>query len=276
MKKIGYFEHSYASPLAQHMQQKLQAPFEILKESNDILKPDLNLVFVPESSSAWLLNQLQKNSSEVQILGTCDTLVRNHEGSWPHNVTSEILRSHLMQRAPKLNNRSQAYVTGEGARSQTVVGVLIQMGFAKINWVSEDPDRLQKSCDEMKRKFFNVVLEPMRNSELTLQPNNGSILVNTVESKSNPVFMQDLCYLNFIQKGGVVVDLDLTNGFTTLLEEARHVNHQVIQGSEVLWSVGRKLLQFLELQPELLGSLEEFTETLPKFEAQPNAGSVEN
>ena len=77
-------------------------------------------------------------------------------------------------------------------------------------------------------------IDILKDTDLTLQPCDGSILINTIFSADEIQQVQNLTYLNFLKKGGVVVDLT-ESGYPDLLTEAENINLTRISGSR-LWA----------------------------------------
>ena len=64
-------------------------------------------------------------------------------------------------------------------------------------------------------------------TEMTMQPNNGSIIINTLSHETESHILEDLPYLNYIKKEGLVVDLEFRGGIDRRLERDLVLRHVV-------------------------------------------------
>jgi hypothetical protein len=171
--------------------------------------------------------------SEVKDLGWADVLLHERAHLWPRLLQREALRLSIIRAAPDLDSHSVGYVTGKGPAARMVAAVLIQLGFENLAILSDDPARVAEELQGLKRKYFGIQIKFLSEPEMTLQPNNGSIIVNTLSHDVKSDILDDLPYLNYIKKEGLVVDLPLEKGPNQLIDEAKHVEMRVLNGITV-------------------------------------------
>ncbi len=187
------------------------------------IKKNANCVVVGDESSQEVLSQFSSLPSEIELLQSCDSILRFKDKWWLRNFWSVALRESLVAKAQKLDTHRVAYLTGNGGHAMASLVVLAQLGFKRIVWAVSQLDQNENHRQFFLRHFFGVNIEFILGEELTLQPNNGSILINTLSESSGIEFLQDLIYLNFLQKGGVVVETQLDSIESRLLTEAESV-----------------------------------------------------
>ncbi|MGZ5279399.1 MAG: hypothetical protein ACXWC9_05630 [Pseudobdellovibrionaceae bacterium] len=100
-----------------------------------------------------------------------------------------------------------------------------------------------------------------------MQPNNGSLLLNTLQAESGGVVFEDLTYLNFLRKDGLVVDLPMNGQSNPLLEEAKHVGILQLSGGEI-W--GLRDFFFLQALAVSLPSVSDYLKDWSQFLQEEN------
>jgi hypothetical protein len=232
--KIGVFEGCEYQPLFELIQGKNIPQFKWCAVTPENWKKlECDVYFLSQEQSALILNEVTRRSSEVSSTGACDVMVRENGSLWPHNILGSIIQAVLIETNPHLDNQNTAYVVGDGAWARTMITNLITMGFAKINWVVSDRPRAEVAVQQICSSFFGVKIQLFESSDLTYQPNNGSVLINTLPLELYSEVSLDLSYLNFIQKSGLVVDLTLLPYEKDLLVEAKNVGIQTLHGAEL-------------------------------------------
>ena len=171
--------------------------------------------------------------SEVKDLGWADILLRQQKHLWPKLINRHALRLSVIQAADDLDSHSVGYVTGKGPMARLAAAVLIQLGFERLAIVSDSPELVKQELSFIQRKYFGIQIHFLSESEMTMQPNNGSIIINTISHDKESDILDDLPYLNYIKKQGLVVDLPFATGPNQLIDEAAHVGMRVLSGVTV-------------------------------------------
>jgi hypothetical protein len=202
-----------------------------------------DVAFLEASVGEAVTSAAKECLSEVRGLGWADTLVKEGKHLWPQLFALEALRLSIIQAVPELDTHSVGYVTGRGPLARMAIVSLIQLGFERLALVSENPTASEEEMQAIQKKYFDIHIHFINDSEMTMQPNNGSIIVNTISHEKESEILEDLPYLNYIKKSGLVVDLPLAQGRNQLIEEAEHVGMRVLGG----WRVrGRRDLLLLQ------------------------------
>lgn len=191
-------------------------------------------IWLSLNMSKLLLSQWPQLPTEVGETGVTDILLRQDGAWWFRCFLREALREAVIRRAPKLDTHSLAYIIGSGELAGLGASVAIQLGFRRLIMVCSDGEEARQLALRIQKKFFGLELVLILESQLTLQPSNGSLLINTLGASSGAAVLNDLPYLNFLKKDGLVVDLPYPDSLDQLVDEAKHVGISYIRGGEVL------------------------------------------
>ncbi len=207
-------------------------------------------VLMPALHSDIFLSGSARIPTEVREAGVVDSIIRQNGTMWIRCFLREALHQLILERTPQLDTHSIAYVTGSDSTARLCIVVAVQMGFKKIVLISENQEEAQGIVNQLQKLFFSLEFTTLHENELTLQPNNGSLLLNTLSADGGSVVFEDLTYLNFLKKEGMVVDLPMGGLTNPLLEEAEHVGIRRLAGGEI-W--GQRDFLFLQaLSPQIL------------------------
>ncbi len=211
--------------------EQLADPVAMLKSK------DVDGVLMPTGFSQSLLAASNRIPTEVREVSLVDSIVRLQDKLWIRSYLRVALHQQILLHAPSLDTHSIVYVTGSDAQARMCAAIAIRMGFQKIILIAEDHEEAQRIVADISKGFFDLDFKLLRETELTLQPNNGSLLLNTLPVETGGIVFEDLTYLNFLRKDGLVVDLPPGSGVANpLLEEATHVGIRRVAGSEI-WGV---------------------------------------
>lgn len=194
------------------------------------------------ANAALFIQMWPKLPAEVVESGFADAALCERNQWWFRSFMREALKQAIIDTAPQLDTHSLAYVTGSGPEARLCAGVAAQLGFKKITFIARDQDEAQNLVDRLQRMFFDLDVKILKDTELTLQPNNGSLLLNCIAADSGESMLDDLPYLNFLKKDGLVVDLPYPQGLQQLIDEAKHVGVRNVDGFDLCI---RKDFQFL-------------------------------
>jgi hypothetical protein len=242
MKKIVEFAQQPFIERREFWQQlapEFAVEFIDFQEGRDQLFADFQKIFaeadvalVSADYSKIFFEYFPQISRRLLEVGRIDMIEKTQITS-PLCLAREALHELIVEKAPNLDTHAKAYVTGADASMRVALSVLVQLGYRHINIVHDEVEMIEGIISELKRFYFGVQLYSLKNMDLTLQPNNGSILINTVQLDNQPDLLQDLSYLNFIYGSGLIVE---TNTFPlghSLIDEAKNVGLTVLSGAEV-------------------------------------------
>ena len=171
-----------------------------------------------------VLNGISQIPQKIRRLQAAD-LVRPDEGGqlWPHCLEAHVLQNSIIQKAPRLDVTQRAYVTGGEQKIRIAVSVVAQLGYQSVYLILEKPNQAEEFLKSLQRDYFGIEFVVLTSQDLTLQKNNGSLLINSMNYSASEVLIEDLSYLNFLLAGGLVVDTNLLPVKNHLLDEAIQV-----------------------------------------------------
>lgn len=220
----------------QFWQQHLQIDVQVLADFPDDLKTlPYDFVFLDPEQAKKLLSSMTSQKTETLETSFADSLLKIGQKFWLNAFVGKALYQTIVQKVPDLNTHRKAYITGAEFSARLSIVTAIKMGFQNISWVLENPEAVSSEIDQIKKKFFGIHLEVIQDSELTLQPSNGSLLINTATQESDAHLVVDLTYLNFLDKRQSLV-IDLTSFFkpSAVIEEGLQENIVCIRADEML------------------------------------------
>lgn len=177
-----------------------------------------------------------RKPTEVVETGHADSVIYQQGSVWLRCFLRIALRQLIMEASPSLNTHATCYITGTGSLTRMCAVVAIQMGFRHLAFVASEHHEAAAEIRGLQRLFFDLEFKLLRENELTLQPNNGSLLINTLPAETGGVIFEDLTYLNFLKKEGLVVDLPLSFVSNPLLEEAAQAELVFLESFKI-WGV---------------------------------------
>lgn len=171
--------------------------------------------------------------TDVRWLEVADTLLLEHNQWWPRLYLYEVLRKFIIHRFRDLDISMHSYVIGANPLGRVAVAALSALGFSHINLVDEDEIKLQREVAVLKRYVLGVQIHAVPAQTLTVQEHPGSLMLNTMILREGGAVLGDLSYFNFMQTGGVVVDISESTTYNQLLEEAERADLKILNGLEV-------------------------------------------
>lgn len=271
MIRVGEFQSEIETRRKQFWLERLKldlqwvdfTPEQLLQPEALLKSSAVDGVLMPPWHSDTFLGGSAKIPSEVREAGLVDSVVRQNGAMWIRCFLRESLHRLILEKAPKLDTHAIAYVTGSDPVAKLCITTAAQMGYQKIVLISEKKEEAESIVQKLQKLFFSMQFTILGETELTLQPNNGSLLLNTLPVATGGVVFEDLTYLNFLKKEGLVVDIPLNGASNPLLEEAKHVEVRHLSGEEI-WGL-RDFLFLQTLSPKFVSSEEEYLKAWIQF-----------
>jgi len=252
---------------------QLEAKAEALRPQWSALLKESGGIVIDRSTSAEVLPLVKGVPRRIGEVQCMDVLHKDAQGNWwPECYYREALHEGITQAAEDLDTSAVAYITGEGSLMRVAMSVLVQLGYRTINLVLENPDELTALSDTFKRLFFDTEINFLRNTDLTLQKNDGTILVNTMDLAQHKELSDDLTYLNFIYGVGLVVDTQGEQLTNPVIEEAKHVGLRVLGGDHLQAVADHRVLK--SILPTLTISLPQYHQKWREFIQQSSVPST--
>lgn len=231
---------------------------------DELLKrKDLGGIFVNPDDSSEILRKIKRVPRTIQEGGFVDFIEMTPQGPHPKSFLRENGIELFVRGGRALDSRKKAYVAGVGPWAKLFSLLAVQLGFNSLEIVVEKIEDGEQMAAEMRRFCFGVEIQMIPHSELTLQPNNGAILVNTLDPAQYPEVIADLSYLNFLSLDGLVIETHETTGENTLVEETQNSKIALVEAADTQAFFEAKAFS---LFPGLLPwSLEEYTQKRKSF-----------
>lgn len=165
----------------------------------------------------------------VSQLQTADLFLPRKGGGWECQLCAlDGLRDSLIAQGRGLDTQHMAYVIGREGRLRVAAAAVLGLGYRKVFLVSEDMEDLGLQREVLLRVYVGSEPQTLNANELTLQTVGASLLVNATDLRLRPDLASDLAYFNFMNPGGLVVDLDDLSENNPMLEEALRAGLRVL------------------------------------------------
>lgn len=194
---------------------------------------DLDGIFVDPVFCESLLTQLRQMTREIKAIGYFDFLEKTKLGLSPVSLLRQYGTEMIRSGVVSLDTRKIAYITGSNAWSRIFAILAAQLGFKKVIFVVKSLEENHQLLVDLSAISFGIEFSSMLESELTLQPNNASLLINTIAEQEAPALISDLSYLNYLSLSGLVIDIHESNLKSLLIEETRNSKITLIDGLAV-------------------------------------------
>ncbi|MBK7844455.1 MAG: hypothetical protein IPJ71_12285 [Bdellovibrionales bacterium] len=186
----------------------------------------------------------------MMSLGAADTLLEVDGKWWTYSAIFGAFHHVLCQYGDRLNVEASALIVGSGASARVAISSLIKIGFREFKITNQFLDQGLSLIADLKKSYFGVSFSFTPVNQLIMLPGTNSIMINTTPGGPENELIPELLYFNFLEPGGVVWDLNLTEETSFLINEARQIGTKVIQGFEIAswadviwadWTFGEKL-----------------------------------
>jgi len=208
--------------------------------SSDAAKRDLlaaqkaNVLLVdPIETEKWL-HRLNKSSQDLRRVGFLDSIWLDKGVYWPQTIYPEALRDLMVKVGKSLDFSGCAYIAPSSAAWGRLCALAaFDLGYRKIRFICNDLALTEAIKAQIEKFCFGIEIEGLETAGVTLQPNNGSLLMNACDLKNDPDMKQTLLYLNFVRPGSLIVDIPFSSQASALEQEALSANYEVISNSQV-------------------------------------------
>lgn len=166
-------------------------------------------------------------------LGVADCLIHQGGQWWPRSCLYEGLKMALKAYGEKLDLGSSVLVVGSGVAARSSIVALTQAGFKKVNISCRNPESGRKLIEFLQNYFFGIEFEFIHKDNLVSLPGVNSVVVNATPCVEDNELLKELCYLNFLKREGLVIELNLAPVKTPLVIEAEQVGAYALYGYEI-------------------------------------------
>lgn len=188
---------------------------------------------------------------DIARFGFADSLWLQEGRYWPRALVHNLLRDFMVRVAKTLDISAWVYIVGEGPWAQMFVYLASDIGYRKICLVGENKEALEKIFQKTGRHCFGLETRILAPPDLTQEPNNGSLLVNTTDLSDKPTLLQTLLYLNFVHRPGLIMDVPFEAKLSALLGEARQTGFEIISGVDLRALLDCAVLEKLKVENQI-------------------------
>lgn len=268
-KSISIFETETARCGFRHQfWRELNLSVEWKEIEGDPLAPrEAGVILVDPADSTDWLHRIKRFPQDIQRIEFVDSVWLEAGTYWPRAFYARTLTTLMTRFAKTLDTKAWAYVAGVGPWARLAVLLAFDLGFSRVRLVCHDPSAVQELIDKVGSFCFGIELEPLQTADLTLQPNNGSLLINCYDLLNDADMKQTLLYLNFIREPGLLVDLPFNFQAAPLIDEGKVVGYPTISSVQVRGLYDYYLLHRLGVDtglpwPEYLNRWQDFLSEL--------------
>ena len=204
-------------------------------------KSNYDFILISSKHAKALLPYFKKTPNRIVEIKTFDILIREHGEFWPHSILRDSIHMTIAEKYSALDTSSTVYITGLGAKARVAISVAVQMGFETVRIVTSTVSKSE--VQELQRKYFGVRFELLDSGALTIQTNDGSMLVNTLDLANNQIVSEDMSYLNFLKSNSLILDFNPVNVESALKTEASNLGIDYISSAMIKDSYRRSLMQ---------------------------------
>jgi hypothetical protein len=201
------------------------------KPEDDFLKQFGEYVHVRfgESVQPECAKRLQVHSSWTSLLGVTDGMMIREGRWWPLCASYEAICAILFEFGKALDFTHCTFVSGAGASARAGIAALSKCGFRgfKIAGVGSAAEELAK---DLRVNFFGIDIEVVPVDKIVMLAGVCSVFLNTATQEEFPTLTQELSYLNFLKRPGVIVDTTLVKTGSVFLKEAEDSGIPSIDG----------------------------------------------
>jgi len=169
---------------------------------------DALAILVDPMESLGLLPQFTSRSQDVEKMQFFDTVVYSGGRLWPNCFYRHAFKDLVFSKCPSLNTRLRCYLAGEHPLLLPAIDAFSKLGISQYCWITKNTAAVEALIRLAKSIFIGLNIEVMKTMELTLQANNGCVVINGVVDPSESDILDDLAYLNFLDHPGLIVDLE--------------------------------------------------------------------
>lgn len=197
--------------------------------------------------SSLLIANTPALPAQVRFLEVADVFFMSNGRWWPSVLVVDAVKALIIKRARSLEIRDVAYVVGAGPLAVCMASILLGLGYSRIKMVSEDGKQTLQDITKLSRHFLKAEISYVDAAVLTAEDTPASCLIIAQDLHENGNLLTDISYFNFMKRGGLVIDLNLSQGSSVILEEAARAELKVLSAAEIYNLMNLEFLKGLSL-----------------------------
>lgn len=237
-----YADPSLRSAPREGLWQELAVPVEWVENVNPTTwQSEVHGRWITALEMDGIRATLRNIPRDILMLKHFDVVLFESGKWWPRSILAQTLRAAILRHSKGLDLRTWAWVSGVSPLARVALTSVFELGYRRARIVIAPGEReaAEELITEMAKFCFGFELIIQERADMTLQPNNGSLLINTVDLASDLDLQETLMYLNFLHRPGVIVDLFDPWGEAPLLREGVVSGFQILTGRvvQIEWEI---------------------------------------
>ncbi len=191
--------------------------------------------------SRWIPGASSQFDLSEALLRVGDGMIYFENRWWVRSALREAICRQISSWDKLLDLTADVFIVGTGASARASISALFKAGFRRFRVTGRSQESYQKMVDDMVKHHFDIFFEFVPREKIVLMTGQHSIVVNASPLGENNELLNELSYLNFLKRDGVVWDLALSSHATPLLQEAEDVGLMTVDGRttagwvDVIW-----------------------------------------
>lgn len=169
----------------------------------------------------------------IDFLQVADAFFPVNGRWWPTLLVVDAVKSLIIKRAKALEINDTAYVIGSGPLALSMATIVLGLGYSKLKMVSDSLGESEADIAKLKRYYLGVQIQHVDAAVLTAENSPSSCLMIAQDLQDNPTLLTDISYFNYMKRGGLVIDLNLGQGTSVILEEAARAELKVLGAVDI-------------------------------------------
>ncbi|RME14721.1 MAG: hypothetical protein D6797_08170 [Bdellovibrio sp.] len=197
-------------------------------------KKEFDCIRIGQGLGTFVFQELEYWTAQSELIGATDTLHFLNQKWWPHIFLLSGVQSCLSKKGVYLDLDAAALVVGAGTAARVICVALIQAGIKSIKISNQFREQANELICHLKKHFFSVDFEFIPKERLIDLRGVHGVAVNTTPFSQENDILNELYYLNFLKRPGIVIDFELHPNPSKLIEEAQAVGAHTISGYDIV------------------------------------------
>lgn len=165
-----------------------------------------------------------------QKLGWAECLTRLGGHWWPQSFVDRAILLELSQLNTNIDFRKMALIIGANGLGAMALAALVRYGYRNIRVVDADPNKAQDFSTKYRGVFFDININHEEIDRISRIYADSTLVVNCLGHGQDDGLIKDLCYFNYLDEHGLVIETNLFPVESPLVREARKLGVRVIPG----------------------------------------------
>jgi hypothetical protein len=184
--------------------------------------------WAPEVAKSFLAS-----SHTINQIHFVDMVYKKNGNLWPYLLHKDAIHSVILARQPYLNIKGGGLIVGMTAEAILAAYVLVELGIRQITFVVESEKASEATINLLKRSIFEVRIEAISKDKVILLPGVYSVVICYEDLRKQAELVTALLYFNYLERGGIVLNVGMALDKIPLLEEASAIGANTVDLIEI-------------------------------------------